>query len=80
MNDRSVTDHLNSEALYKQVLDLVADAVEKREYNTDDFRRALDSVISYGKIIGYRCTNPFADPDNDDLLRRWMEIAEADTR
>jgi hypothetical protein len=59
MPDNSTADHLNTEALYMQVLRLVGDVVYdmergKETYNEDDLLRALDPILAMGKIIGRR--------------------------
>jgi hypothetical protein len=59
MPDNSTADHLNTEALYEQLLDLVMPkpsltSWEAPEINPDDFRRAMDSILAMGKIIGRR--------------------------
>jgi hypothetical protein len=57
MTDNSTADHLNTEALYAQVTGLVYDVIYdmkcgKETFNEDDLRRALDSILAVGKIIG----------------------------
>jgi hypothetical protein len=53
--DQSVPDLLKTEELYKQVLTMVDNVWgDVAEYNPDDFRRALDRILSQGKIIGRR--------------------------
>ncbi len=54
MADRSVENYLQTEQLYAAVTGLVDRALTERQYNIDDFRRALDRVLSQGKIIGYQ--------------------------
>lgn len=84
MADNSTADTLNTEALYLQVLNLVSESLcDPRTFNPDDLRRALDSVLTYGKIIGRRTAFSSNIPhgslvENDRLIEDWTRIAEAD--
>lgn len=79
--DESGSDHLNTEALYIQVMELVVSAIAAPDkFNLTDLRRALDPILAYGKIIGRRgaLRESGRAADGDRLIEDWTKIAEAD--
>jgi hypothetical protein len=54
VTDQQISSFRQTEELYNTVYGLVERALSERNYNPDDFRRAMDRILSQGKIEGRR--------------------------